>query len=186
VTDETTGILDICLAEMAAGVSAEASLARYPEQAAELAPLLATAAELRRLHDYTMPAEQWSRVQATLMATDAQGTREASRDDWAQMPRGSGKGAGWLASVLAVMHRPVKDVARVAAASLVLLLVLSATATAASQPGSLPYGWRLAAERIPVYLAITPLSRGTMELRYADRRLTDPEKRGLISARSTA
>jgi hypothetical protein len=167
----TTDILDICLAEMAAGTGTDDCLERYAEQAGELAPLLAAAAELRGLHEFKMPGEQWTRVQATLAATAK--TRKGSGSIAVGQAEGEEPRAPGLLGLLGALRRSVNSAGRSAALALVILLLLSATVTATSQPGDLAYSWRLAAERIPVYLAITPLSRGTAELRNADRRLTD-------------
>ncbi len=188
MNEEIAEILDACLTALAAGESLAACLARYPEQAADLAPMLAAAQELAALAELGLPPEQWTRVAAGLassatMQTSWGMTREPSVQQPARSadarqsgpPDATSRG---LAPLVAHFwprprHAPVRRAAKVAAVVVALLLVVSASATAASHPGDVTYGWRLAAERVPVYLAVTPLGRGATQLRYADRRLTD-------------
>ena len=57
--------------------------------------------------------------------------------------------------------------------ALVLVMAISAAAVASSRPGDMLYSLRVAAERAPAFIMITPASRAGTELDIADRRLKD-------------
>ena len=57
--------------------------------------------------------------------------------------------------------------------ALVLVMAISAAAVASSRPGDMLYPLRVAAERAPALIMITPASRAGTELDIADRRLKD-------------
>ena len=71
-----TGILNRCLEEIAAGETADACLARYPEYAAELRPLLAMAGELGTLSQYHV--SDTARLQAKARLRRAEAARRES------------------------------------------------------------------------------------------------------------
>ncbi len=81
---ELTSILGRCLEEMAAGETAAACLARYPEHAAELGPLLTMAGELGTLGQYKMSDAARLQAKARLRRAEA-----ARRDQHTSSP-------GWL------------------------------------------------------------------------------------------
>lgn len=151
-------ILDDCLQRIAAGESIAGCLARYSNHAADLAPMLAVAAQLSGLADQAPAAAQRQRTLARLrQATAEQRAGQRSR------PRG-----GWLAPAFAA-----RRLALAGAVVLLLLATLSAGVVASSQPGQPAYELRVIAERAPAWLAPTATGRATAELATADRRLVD-------------
>ncbi len=144
-------MVDDCLARMADGESIEACLARYPQKAAELAPLLLTAAELHGLADARL--SQGQRLRAKVMLREALAERN-------QLPTPAiGR---WL---------------RVLPVALLLAAVLFASVTgaaiAASQPGDFAYPLRIVVERAPILVRFSSAGRAAEEVGIAGRRLSD-------------
>jgi hypothetical protein len=160
---ELAGVLDLCLEAMAAGDSMAACLARHPKQAGVLEPMLAAAADLQALNRNFLSARARQRAKARL--GEAQALR---RSGVGSRPAPA---AWWLR--LGVF-RPSPALAGLVVA--VCLVLLSAGLVAASQPGDLAYGLRVAAERVPARLAASPEARAQAELGAADRRVNDLQR----------
>ena len=143
--------LDDCLMRLAAGESTADVLARYPEHAALLAPMLAAAAECAMLPAARLTGPQ--RLRAKVALREALAARQArpARFAWSRAAR--------LPLALSL--------------ALVLVMAISAAAVASSRPGDMLYSLRVAAERAPALIMITPASRVGTELDIADRRLKD-------------
>ncbi len=155
-----SAILDECLHRLQAGETVAACLALYPDQASELAPLLAAAARLRPLAGQSLSAGQHAQGRAAV--------REAAHGRAARTAKpGRGQRRGWLAGW--AFGRAV------AAIAVVLVLALAGTTVLASQPGDSGYALRVLAERAPAALQSSPGRRVDAELRIADRRLADLE-----------
>ncbi len=151
-------ILDDCLQCLQAGETIAGCLARYPDHAADLAPMLAVAAQLSGLAGQAPSAAQRQRALARLRQAAA--TQRASQ-------RGQDH-AGWL--------RPVFAARRLAVAIAVILLLLatlSASVVASSQPGQPAYGLRVIVERAPALVTLDRTARTAAELAIADRRMAD-------------
>ena len=150
---EFENILDECLERMIKGETVEDCLARHPEHAAELEPLLRTALETREAIAVTPRPEFRQRAGNEFQA--------AVRD---MQPQGSGgffkRQISWIAPVAIVIG---------------LLMVGSGTVLAAnsSLPDEPLYRVKLSTES--VQLAFTPSSLGKAELyaRFADRRVAE-------------
>jgi len=153
---ELTRSLGNCLDQLAAGEAIAACLAQHPEQAAELAPLLAMAVELGSLRGYGLSEAARRRAHARLLRAEVdRNSRDVTH--------------GWRFGSLAVSRL---------AAGLALVfacVVLTTGMVAASQPGDLAYPVRTFVERAPVLLQATAEAKATVELRIADRRLADLE-----------
>jgi hypothetical protein len=148
-------ILDDCLQRLQFGEPVETCLARYPDQAAELRSLLAAAGQVRSLAGYHLTPGQRLRAKVTLRETLA--ARSAARS-WLPWVTVFGRTRGFaFAAVLAA----------------ILLVTLTVSNVAASQPGDLAYRLRVVIERAPVVLQMTPERRATAELEVAERRLAD-------------
>jgi hypothetical protein len=150
-------ILSRCLDQIASGEAASACLARYPEQAAELAPLLALAGELGALRDQRLSEAARQRAHARLLR--------------AEVARNDQRATRWL------QPGPIAF-SRLAAGLIVALfcVVLTTGLVTASQPGDLAYGVRVVVERGPAWLARGPDSRARTELGIAARRLADLDR----------
>ena len=145
-----TVVLEECLERMAQGETMEACLARYPEQAAELKPLLAAANRLEKGAQLRPSAGFKARTRARLVS------------QMAAHPRG-GKSP--------VRRLPVFS--RLAFGLSALLLALAITATALAQsalPGETLYAWKLTSEQ--VWRAVSPDPAG-VDLVLSERRLDE-------------
>jgi hypothetical protein len=149
-------ILDDCLARLARGEAVADCLTRYPDQAAELAPMLVTAIQLRDLSAYRLSGAQQLRGRMALRRALA---AQAQPRPWLAW-------LGWL-------EWKLKSPALAAAAALLLFVGLSVGAVAASQPGDLAYGARVVVERAPALVLFDSGDRAAAELNIADRRLAD-------------
>jgi hypothetical protein len=156
---ELARILGRCLDDIAAGAMPSACLARYPQHAAELAPLLLAANEVAALGGYQLSDGARARAIARLRQAEA-----------ARRERPAGL-TGWF--------RPASLAFPRAAIGLVIALLcvaLTAGIVAASQPGDAAYGARVAAERFPALLARTAAARARAELGIAARRMADLDR----------
>ena len=156
---DLTSILGRCLEEIAAGETPAACLARYPEHAAELAPLLAMAGELGTLGQYQVSDAARVRAKAQLRRAAS-----AQRDQ-----RSTPK--GWLRPGSFLMPRVAAGLAFT-----LICVLLMAGIVAASGPGDLAYGLRIAAEQIPARLTPGAEARARAELGIASRRLAELDR----------
>ncbi len=144
-------MVDDCLARMAAGESIEACLARYPQRAAELAPLLVTATQLHSLAAVRL--SQGQRLRAKVALREALAERNQPQTPLARR---------WL---------------RMLPAAVMLAAVLFASVTgaaiAASQPGDFAYPLRVIVERAPILVQFSSAGRAAEEVDIAGRRLSD-------------
>ena len=152
-------ILGRCLDRIAAGDQAEACLANYPEHAADLAPLLAAATEMSALRGYTISSAGRQRVRAQILDAEILRNEHRAAPKWRWLglvPRVSRLATGFAVALLCV--------------------VVTTAAVAASQPGDLAYGVRVAAERVPALFVREPEGRARAELGIAERRLGDLDR----------
>ncbi len=152
-------ILDECLARLRRGETVGDCLARYPDQAAELAPMLEAAAQLRGLAAHRLSPAQRLAGQMVLRAALARRTSRRSAADWLFRPV---QWMGWPALAAAV--------------ALCLFVVLSVGAVAASRPGDLTYSVRVMVERAPLLVIFDADARASAELYLAERRLADVQQ----------
>jgi hypothetical protein len=157
-----TTILDDCLQRLAAGESVAQCLARYPDAAPELAPMLAAAEQVRAFSAARLSQGQLLKAKVALREElAAQGARRA----------GAGSALG--------VSSPRWRLAPLAAILAVLLFCTVAFSTvAASQPGDLAYPVRLAVERAPVWFQFSESGRVDAELALAERRLGEVTRVG--------
>ena len=157
-----TTILDDCLERLAAGESVAQCLARYPEAAPELAPLLAAAEQMRAFA--TVRLSQGQRLRAKVALREELAVQKTRRDG-AAYPLGLTWARWRLAPVAALV-------------AVLLFSTVAFSAVAASQPGDLAYPLRLAVERAPARVQFSPGGRVAAELAFADRRLSDVSQDG--------
>ncbi len=157
---ELASSLRACLEQLERGESLSACLARYPEQAADLEPMLLAAGALTELRPVRVPAavrrQHWQMLGAALEG-QARAARPTFRTrltwPWA-----------WDGA---------RRLAPAGLGALLVCVVLTAGAVAASRPGEPAYGWRVAVERIPAWLQPSAEGRAEAELGIAQRRLQD-------------
>lgn len=154
---DTPTLLDECLARRRAGEEVADLLARYGDQVAQLAPMLAAADRLQGLSTQRLTEAQRAATRATLrrMLVSQPTVQRTWWPDWHR--------------ILA----PARGFALAGIAAMLLFVVLAATAVAASQPGEPAYRLRVLAERAPALLQIGPQARAHTELDVAERRLAD-------------
>ncbi len=157
-----TTILDDCLQRIAAGESVAQCLARYPEAAPELAPMLAAAEQLRAFSTARLTEGQRQRAKVALREELAAQRTRGSRSAF---PLGLAWPQWRLAPIAALL-------------AVVLFSTVAFSGVAASQPGDLAYPVRIAVERAPVLLQASADGRATAELALADRRLDDMRRAG--------
>lgn len=146
--NELEAILDNCLRLMRTeGYSVDQCLARYPEQAAQLRPLLVSAERLSHGRAVTTSAAFRAATRARLIAhADA------------RQPR------------MSIMLRPAWQFG-MAIAVLALVMLASTTAVAqASLPGEPLYGWKLGSESV---WRVVATDRVDVDLTLVDRRATE-------------
>jgi hypothetical protein len=168
-TRDIANVLDECLLRLHNGESAASCAARYPELAADLAPMLALAQQFSRSALQGLDESERVTALAALRAAWAARTpaRHGARFARLVVPP-------WLA--LDLFLRPARTLLAAAGIAALLCATVSFSAIAASQPGSAIYPARLTLERGPVVLQRSPNSRVQAELRFADRRLAELEK----------
>ncbi|MCX6031421.1 MAG: hypothetical protein NT169_19250 [Chloroflexi bacterium] len=159
-------ILDDCLQRLQFGETVESCLTHYPDQAADLRPLLAAAVQVRGLAGYHLSNGQRLRAKVTLRETLA--ARSARRS--------------WLS--WGTVFARTRGVAFATILAAALFVALTVNGVAASQPGDLAYRLRVVVERAPAVLQTTPERRATAELDVAERRLTDLDRHLTAAGRS--
>lgn len=182
-TDERlTEILNQCCELLTAGESLAACLDRYPEHASDLAPLLASIADLRRLRAVPpRPAEVAQRSRDQFMAA-AYRTSLAVRSRpagplaavalwWRQLWSGYAELFRWRGTPQTV---PVGLVAVLVAVILIGALATGAvTASARALPGDPLYPVRTVTERARIFLARDPDTREALAEEMAEAHLRD-------------
>jgi hypothetical protein len=149
-TNEFEAILEACVDEIAEGeASLEECLARYPQYAYELEPILFTVTDLQRGREIKPPPFLRGRIRAELnhaMKTNSRGNFRVKRE------------------VPLFFWRMALNVA-------VLLFALVMTNTVFAQgalPGESLYNWKLTSERVWRVLSSDPLAT---DLKLSDRRI---------------
>jgi len=143
---------------MRQGESVEQCLARYPEQAAELAPLLQLAAATQKTSSAVQPRPEFKErsryeIQAQLHGKERKTEpKKTSFVGW--MPR-------WA----------------VAVASVILIFLIAGTGTVAASTSSMPddtlYPVKLATERVRLGLSRGDINKARVNVRLADRRVKE-------------
>ncbi len=153
--------LDECLKALRSGSSVEQCLRRYPHLAADLEPLLLTAATLK---DLPAPTPSPQAIRTALVRMGEATPRRARRSTARARSRSGGRTSSpRLVPVLAW--------------TCVLVIVMSGwgitAASAHSQPGDLLYPLKLVTERVRFALTLQPEGRAELRLSFADRRLVE-------------
>ena len=165
MSDALISALDDCLLAVEAGASLEAALARYPDLADELRPLLTAAAAAR-------PAAPLRVPQQSEMASR---TRFLARAHALQRERRRAAGFFSRFSLALRMGLAVLAVAAVSGLGAVGLV----SASAGSLPGDALYGVKRTAEQVQLAFSTSPAARAALEAEFAQRRLAEA---ALVSA----
>lgn len=162
-----TAITDDCLERIAHGESVADCLARYPDVAEQLAPMLWAAEQLRAFSQVHLTEGQRLRAKVAL--------REELAAQRAQRERS--KGALGIVAWARLRMAPLA-----AAVAAVLFVSVAFSTVAASQPGDFVYPVRVAVERAPALVQSNPARGAAVELAVADRRLSDITRDGAAHA----
>lgn len=151
---EFDNILNECLERLLVkGESLEQCLARYPEQAAELKPLLETALAAREASTIQPRADFKARARYQFRSALKETAAGKSRSSWGWFPR-------W-ATVMAI----------------VLVLVLSGGGTVAAADSSMPdsplYSVKLTTEQVRLTLTLSQMGKARLCAQQADRRVAE-------------
>ena len=151
-------ILDECLERLRQGESVEQCLARYPEQAAQLEPLLRVAMASRKASSGVAPRPEFKartryQIQSQLHAKEPKAA-----------PKKTGL-VGWVPKWAVVV------------ASVVLIFLVAGTGTVAASSTSMPddtlYPVKLAAERMQLRLSRGNVRKARVNVHLADRRVKE-------------
>lgn len=148
-------ILNECIEQVLQGENVEHCLQRYPEQAAELEPLLRVAATARETSSAVEPRPEFkARTRYEIQS------RLHSKDRKAEVKRTSM--VGWMPRWVVVT------------ACLALVLVFAGTGTVAASSDSVPgerlYAVKTAAEQIQWKLTFSQKAKARLQARFAERR----------------
>ncbi len=158
MTKRFDDILNECVEQVLWGESVEQCLLRYPEQAAELEPLLRVALAARKASSVVEPRAEFKEraryeVQSQLHSKERKAEAEkTTRVGW--IPR-------WV----------------VAAACLALVLVFAGGGTVAASSDSVPgdtlYAVKTAAEQVRLRLTFSEAAKARLQARFAERRVQE-------------
>jgi len=151
---EFNNILDECLEQLlVGGKTIEQCLQSYPEQAAELKPLLETALVVKKASTIQPPAEFKARARYQFRSALQEAASPRSRPFFGWLPR-------W-ATVLTI----------------VLVVLLAGGGTIAAAAGSMPddflYPVKLATEQVQLVLTPSQIGKARLCARFADRRVAE-------------
>lgn len=151
-------ILDECLERLRQGESLEQCLARYPERAAELDPLLRVAMASQKASSAVEPRPEFkTRTRYEIQSQ----LHEKERKTEPKKP----SLVGWMPRWVVV------------AASVVLIFLLAGTGTVAASSTSMPddtlYPVKLATERVQLRLSRGDIRKARVNVRLADRRVKE-------------
>jgi len=158
MAERLENILDECLERLRQGDSVEQCLARHPEQAAELEPLLRVAMATQKASLAVEPRPEFkarTRYQVQALLHDKEGKPE---------PKKPGL-VSWVPKWVVV------------ATSLVLIFLVAGAGTVAASTSSMPdgtlYPVKLATERVRLALSRGNISKARVNVRLADRRIKE-------------
>ena len=159
-------VLDDCLSHLREGAGIEACLARYPEYAVKLEPLLRIALRAQELRPVEPPS------MAALAAGRRRFLQEAARLRQREaLPR-----AGWLFTLLRPMPRGVWARRGLATTALTVLLLLALlgggvmVASANSLPGDPLYPIKRATEQVQLSFTFDPAAKARLQNEFEERR----------------
>lgn len=143
-------ILDECLERLIQGESIEECLARYPEQAVELEPLLKAALTVREASALKPRPELKAQIGSRLRSViEVRGQRRVFRLGW-----------GWALAI-----------------GMVLFLMIASTSTVVAASGSLPdeplYPVKIAMEHVRLWLTPSDMGKAKLHARFVNRRIDE-------------
>ncbi len=166
----TNQTLETCLRQLASGVSLEECLAAYPEQRAELEPMLHAAARLQSAGQLTAPPAFKQNARTRLLEKIASQPQQQAAPIPPPPPA-----RPWWDRLLDAFRRPLAMPSMAVAAVIALMLLFgvfatTATVAQAALPGDPLYPVKLWEERLQVRFSDDPVQ---LQLEFAERRLQE-------------
>lgn len=170
--DDVAAALDQCLEWMRAGTPVETCLARYPEYATELRPLLQMVPHVGRV--LTPPASRTARDKGQKRMLAALDQRRQARERLGPVVYALRQGLTALFRAPAAAGRGGRPVWQSALLSLILLVLtgsgLALAASSYSLPGEPLYPMKLARQELHLALTFDPVSQASLERRLEAQR----------------
>jgi hypothetical protein len=170
--------LDECLSQLNTGeFGLEEVLARYPEHAAELRPLLRTAMMVRQVPQMVPSPEAQAAGRRRLLAAVAKKRREKALAEPGLLQRLGQQ----VATVMQPLLQPQRQSLRLAQAIAALLVVVSlvSAGTVGVAAGSLPdspfYPIKRTTEWVQLTLTTSPADKARLHMDYSERRLEEAQ-----------
>lgn len=158
MAEQFENILDECLDRLRQGDGVEQCLARYPERAAELEPLLRVAMASQKASSAVGPRPEFK-------ARTRYEIQSRLHDKERKTEPGKASLVGWMPRWAVVV------------ASVVLIFLLAGTGTVAASGTSMPddtlYPVKLATERVQLRLSRGDIRKARVNVRLADRRIKE-------------
>ncbi|MFQ6057388.1 MAG: DUF5666 domain-containing protein [Anaerolineae bacterium] len=170
---DVASILDECLSRLSRGESLESCLARYPQEAAEVAPLLHTALAVRILKETAPPSAVALAAGRRRFLEEAARRRQAQVPSWPERLRALGEQIGDLLQ-RGIRGQPALGRLATAVLTALLLFALLGGGTVAVSAHSLPgdplYPIKRATEQVQLLLTFDPLARTDLQSQFQERR----------------
>lgn len=169
---DLTYILDEALERLRAGASIDEVLRVYPEYAADLEPMLRTAAAIQRQASAALPPslEQW-------LASGQNEIEQIARNTYARPESFGSRLANAVGELLALFRR--RGMSRLAGTALsaivicIMALYTVDSAAASSLPGEYLYSWKLFSEQARINLTVNPDSKAQLATAAVERRVAE-------------
>lgn len=171
-------ILDECLSRLREGGRLEDCLARYRQEAAEIAPLLEMALTLRTLKETEPPSPAAMAAGRERFLEEAARRRQSEARSWSRRVQKAGR---QLRGLLQRGMRGQPALGRLATATLTALLLFALVgggaviASAHSLPGDPLYPVKRAAEQVQLLLTFDPTAKASLRSRFQERRQAEVE-----------
>lgn len=175
---DLTSILDECLSRLKEGEPLEECLAHYPQEGAEIAPLLEMALALGTLKETEPPSPTALAAGRQRFLEEAARRRQAEARSWSRRAQEMGR---QLRDLLQRGMRGGPALGRLATATLTALLLCAlvgggaVVASAHSLPGDPLYSVKRTAEHVQLLLAFHPSTKASLHIQFQERRQAEVE-----------
>jgi hypothetical protein len=166
MTQELELVLDHCINEMRSGKSVAETVAKFPQYASQLWPLLKL---VREIEELPPPSPSPQAISSALVSVG----QEMARSNAPLKFRSTAKNILNKISFENIFRRPVLTWAFSGAFALVVVLFSTATISAGSLPGDLLYPVKLATERVKFLLTFDAEKKAELRLTFSDKRLEE-------------
>ncbi len=169
MTQELELVLDHCITEMRSGKSVVETVAKFPQYANQLWPLLKL---VREIEELPLPSPSPEAISATLINVG----QEMARSNAPLKFRSAPKNILTKISFANIIRQPRVAWVFNGALALVVVLLGAATISAGSLPGDLLYPVKLATEKVKFLLTFDSEKKAELRLTFSDKRLEEMVK----------